>query len=159
MDSPGDRTVLVELHRATSGGGWENSASWLSDRPVREWHGVVTDANGRVTGLFLFSNGLTGEISSELGSLANLQVLDLSENQLSGGIPPELGSLANLQVLVLFENQLSGGIPPELGSLANLQWLFLEGNQLSGCVPEGLRDVPDNDFAELGLPFCGTASP
>ena len=82
MDSPGDRTVLVELHRATSGGGWENSASWLSDRPVREWHGVVTDANGRVTGLFLFSNGLSGEIPPELGSLSNLRSLHLFENQL-----------------------------------------------------------------------------
>ena len=159
MDSPEDRDVLAELHRATDGEGWTNSASWLSGRPIREWHGVVTDANGRVTGLLLSTNWLGGEIPPELGSLSNLEALDLSGNHLTGEIPPELGSLSNLQVLALFENQLSGGIPPELGSLANLQWLFLERNQLSGCVPEGLRDVPDNDFAELGLPFCATASP
>ena len=25
---------------------------------------------------------------------------------------------------------------------------------MTGCVPDGLRDVPNNDFVRLGLPFC-----
>ena len=25
---------------------------------------------------------------------------------------------------------------------------------MTGCVPDGLRDVPNNDFVKLGLPFC-----
>ena len=25
---------------------------------------------------------------------------------------------------------------------------------MTGCVPAGLRDVPNNDIASLGLPFC-----
>ena len=49
---------------------------------------------------------------------------------------------------------MTGEIPPELGRLSNLQDLYLGGNLLTGCVPDGLRDVPNNDFVRLGLPFC-----
>ena len=104
--------------------------------------------------LVLYNNQLTGGIPKELGSLANLLVLDLDGNQLTGEIPKELGSLANLQGLYLSENQLTGEIPTELGNLANLERLYLSENQLTGCIPYGLRHVVDNDFDELGLPFC-----
>ena len=105
--------------------------------------------------LDLSGNQLSGEIPPQLGNLANLYWrLDLSGNQLSGEIPAELGNLASLEALYLFSNQLTGEIPAELGSLANLRQLYLSGNQLTGCVPAGLRDVPNNDFAVLGLPFC-----
>ena len=225
VDSPEDRAVLVELHSSTDGANWANSSNWLSDRPIREWHGVTSDANGRVTGLYLFSNQLTGAIPPELGSLSNLEDLILSFNLLTGAIPLELGSLSNLQNLYLPSNQLDSAIPSELGSLSNLERLsladnkltgpipvslgnlsnlkglflsinkltgpipvslgdlsnlerlslsnnlltgpipsqldslaleliYLSGNQLTGCIPAGLRDVPSNDFDQLGLPFC-----
>ena len=73
---------------------------------------------------------------------------------MTGEIPPELGRLSNLTGLWLHGNQLTGEIPPELGGLSNLQRLYLDGNLLTGCVPAGLRDVPNNDIASLGLPFC-----
>ena len=38
--------------------------------------------------------------------------------------------------------------------LTNLENLFLSGNHFTGCIPGGLRDVPENDLSELGLPFC-----
>ena len=105
--------------------------------------------------LDLASNQLTGEIPKELGNLPSLQQrLDLSANRLTGTIPKELGNLSNLQQLYLSNNQLTGEIPKELGNLSNLRWLGLSGNRLTGCVPEALRDVPNNDFARLGLPFC-----
>ena len=50
-----------------------NNANWLTERPIREWHGVTNDASGRVTRLLLDSNGLAGEIPKELGSLSNLK--------------------------------------------------------------------------------------
>ena len=162
LDSPEDTAVLVDLHQKAGGAGWRNSANWLSDRPVREWYGVVNDANGRVTHLFLgdnhltgeipmelgnlarlevlslFKNRLTGEIPAQLGNLTNLRILSLKDNQLTGDIPPELGSLASLEVLWLFNNRLTGEIPSELGNLANLADLRLEGNQLSGAIPAEL---------------------
>ena len=107
-----------------------------------------------LTGLRLHGNQLTGEIPPELGGLSNLQGLWLWGNQLTGEIPPELGRLSNLTELFLDDNQLTGSIPKELGNLANLQELYLGGNLLTGCVPDGLRDVPNNDIAKLGLPFC-----
>ena len=110
--------------------------------------------------LSLSDNQLTGEIPVELGSLLILRDLVLSDNQLSGEIPGELGNLAELEWLLLDDNQLTGEIPLELGNLDRLRTVALQGNQLTGCVPPGLRDVPDNDFDALGLPFCqGTAPP
>ena len=107
-----------------------------------------------LTWLFLADNGLTGEIPPELGGLSNLMWLILADNGLTGEIPPELGGLSNLMWLILSDNGLTGEIPPELGRLSNLEVLVLGGNLLTGCVPEGLRDVPNNDFVRLGLPFC-----
>ena len=107
-----------------------------------------------LTRLWLWSNQLTGEIPPELGRLSNLTGLFLNGNQLTGEIPPELGRLSNLTWLYLADNQLTGSIPTELGNLSNLQELYLGGNLLTGCVPDGLRDVPNNDFVKLGLPFC-----
>ena len=78
---------------------------------------------------------------------------------MTGPIPPELGNLANLEILHLSENQLTGPIPPELGNLAKLTGLYLSVNQLTGCVPAGLRDVPNNDFTLLGLDFCEEEEP
>ena len=127
-----DREALVALYSETDGARWwRNRRNWLSNRPIGEWHGVTTDANGRVT---------------ELAP---------SNNLLSGEIPPELGMLTNLTGLGLDGNQLSGEIPPELGSLTNLGALRLGGNRFTGCIPVGLRDVFDNDLLDLGLPFCG----
>ena len=104
--------------------------------------------------LSLYRNQLTGEIPPELGSLSNLESLILSNNRLTGGIPAELGGLSDLKGLQLHSNQLTGEIPLEIGNLSNLELLTLADNRLTGCVPDVLRDVPNNDFARLGLPFC-----
>ena len=128
--------------------------------------------------LFLSFNLLTGAIPLELGGLSNLQNLYLTRNQLDSAIPSKLGSLSNLERLSLADNKLTGRntglagqplqseravqlannlltgpIPSQLDSLA-LELIYLSGNQLTGCIPAGLRDVPSNDFDQLGLPFC-----
>ena len=129
--------------------------NWSADTPIADWTGVALgEASGRVTEILLVRMGLNGRIPTELGSLSNLERLWLSGNQLTGEIPPELGGLSNLTGLILADNELTGEIPPELGGLSNLERLYLGGNLLTGCVPAGLRDVPNNDIASLGLPFC-----
>ena len=144
------RAALTTLYHATDGTNWELNTNWLTDAPIGEWAGVATDADGRVIGLHLSANQLSGSIPSELGDLANLQELDLSANQLSGSIPSELGDLANLQELDLSANQLSGSIPSELGDLANLQELDLSANQLSGSIPSGLGNLTNLETLLLG---------
>ena len=148
-DSAEDRAVLVELYNATDGANWADNTNWLSEEPIREWHGVSTDDEGRVSELSLYENQLSGEIPTELGNLSNLQRLHLGGNQLTGGIPTELGSLTNMQDLYLGENQLTGGIPAELESLPNLQSLNVGGNQLTGEIPEELVSLSDLQWLSL----------
>ena len=129
-----ERDALAAIYNATSGADWTNSANWLTDEPVGQWRGVTIDASGRVSGL------------------------DIQDNALSGEIPADLGNLADLEQLRLNGNQLTGEIPNALGLLENLTLLHLSGNQLTGCVPAALMDVEDNDFAQLGLAFCAVAT-
>ena len=69
------------------------------------------------------------------------------------------GDTGRVAILDLMENQLSGEIPEALGDLSRLQLLTLSGNELTGCIPAGLRGVGQNDFRELGLPFCAEVHP
>ena len=130
-----EKAALVALYNATGGANWTNRTNWLTNVPVGQWHGVITDAKGRVTDLDLPHNGLTGEIPAELGILPRLQWLNLSWNELTGEIPAELGSLTNLRDLFLWGNELTGEIPAELGNLPKLQWLNLSENELTGEIP------------------------
>ena len=180
-ESP-DREALTALYNALDGANWTNRTNWLSDEPLEKWYGVTVDDNGRVVGLELDENRLSGTIPPELGNFANLRFLDLDDNQLTGPIPPELGNLGNLEVLWLSgnelsgmlpvelgdlislqdldldDNQLTGPIPPELGNLANLEVLWLSGNELSGTIPVELGDLAslqdlDLNFNELTGPI------
>ena len=108
-DSLEDREVLVQLYNALDGENWNNNANWLTERPIREWHGVINDASGRVTGLLLESNGLAGEIPKELGSLSNLKRLELGNNYLTGEIPRELGNLSAWRLFYLVPTVLMLG--------------------------------------------------
>ena len=72
-----DRAVLRVFYNATGGGNWADNTAWLSNAPLSAWHGVITDANGRVTSLSLSANGLTGTIPPELENLDQLQVFDI----------------------------------------------------------------------------------
>ncbi len=133
-DTPeSDREVLVTLYNATNGPDWRHNDNWLSDKPIGEWDGVITE-NGRVV------------------------VLNLSWNELSGEIPPELGRLSNLKVLWLDDNELSGRIPSELGKLANLESLSLSFNELCGEIPSEWDELHKDQLSEWGesleLPPC-----
>ena len=72
-----DRAVLRVFYNATGGANWADNTAWLSNAPLSAWHGVITDANGRVTSLSLSANGLTGTIPPELENLDQLQVFDI----------------------------------------------------------------------------------
>ena len=144
-----DRAALVAFYNATGGASWTDSTNWLSYRPIGEWYGVTTSSDGRVAGLVLDNNELTGPIPAELGALTNLVSLDVRSNQLTGTIPGGLGELTNLEWLVLHNNQLTGPIPAELGSLSRLEQLWLSNNQLIGSIPGELGALTNLESLSL----------
>jgi hypothetical protein len=73
------------------------------------------------------------ELPNWIGSLTNLQSLDLSDNELTE-LPDSISSLTNLQSLDLLNNRLTE-LPDWISSLINLQSLDLWGNKLT--------DLPD----------------
>ena len=107
-----------------------------------------------LTGLWLYSNQLTGTIPPELGNLSSLVALNLSGNQLTGPIPPELGNLSSLRALDLSNNQLTGTIPQSFTNLM-LEHFYFHGNP-GLSVPddvalrewlEGIADVRGQDYS------------
>jgi hypothetical protein len=162
-----DRESLVALYSATDGQHWRQSTNWLSGAPLDRWFGVSTDDRGRVIGLALSGNSLTGYIPRELGNLSELESLDLSHNQLGRpssdlkelrniallflrqgkrlareeGLPQELGNLYNLRVLNLSHNTLEWMIPPTFGNLENLERLDISYNNLRDPIPEKLGNL------------------
>ena len=144
-----DRELLTALYEATDGPNWRDNTNWLTDKPLGEWYGVDTDADGRVWSLLLHENELAGLIPPELGDLTNLNHLYLYTNALSGAIPPELAGLGDLKRLILYSNELSGPIPPELDRLANLELLYLDSNELSGPIPPELGRLANLELLYL----------
>ncbi|KAM6540586.1 hypothetical protein CsatB_005033 [Cannabis sativa] len=130
------------------------------------WTGVTCNGFSQVTALSLPSSGFLGPISPDLGSIKNLQRLDLSNNSLNGSLPKSLfqaselrfldlsnnlitGELpevmatmnTNLQALNLSDNALAGNIPSNLGSLPSLKIVSLKNNYLSGVLPSGFQSI------------------
>jgi len=148
-----DREILVRLYEATDGPNWENNTNWLTEAPLRQWHGVTTDADGRVQRLDLLFNGLHGVVPPEIGGLSNLQHLNLvtDDRGLTGPIPPELGQLRQLRYLALAHNGLVGPIPPEIGNASSLQYLELANNHLTGVIPGELGQLTRLESLSLQL--------
>ena len=133
-----DREALIAFYNETGGPDWANRSNWVSNTPIGTWHGVTADDDGRVVGLRLRENNLTGSMPSDLRHLGELITMDLGSNRLTGGLPPELGQLLKLAVLSLDGNHLTGSIPVEMADLINLESLQLGANRISGGIPPEL---------------------
>ena len=159
-----DRQALVNIYNSANGDDWSDNYLWLSDERIEDWGGVSINSDARVNGLYRNGQNLTGSISSSIGSLSDLEVLDMSENSLGGRIPSQIGNLRKLNILELDDNSLTGSIPSQLGNLDALTELDLSNNSLSGGIPSHLGnadmlsrlDLSDNDLT--GLPPNSLAS-
>jgi len=144
-----ERAALIELYKATGGDNWGKNTNWCSDKPLREWYGIIVNQKGRVREIYLGRNNLVGVIPESIGNLTELTELSLESNQLSGGIPESIGNLTELTKLFLDSNQLSGGIPESIGNLTALTRLELNGNQLTGSIPESIGNLRNLTSLEL----------
>ena len=154
----GDRAALVALYDETGGPDWIDRTNWNTDEPLDAWHGVRTDAAGRVADLVLPENELTGTLPAALGNLTRLRRLDLGGNTFSGSIPAALGDLTELEELSLWNDDdpldhddgLTGAIPAALGNLVDLERLDLREHDLTDAIPAALGELTNLRDLYLG---------
>ena len=128
--NPTDSMILVDLYHALDGDNWTNNEGWLTNRPINEWYGVISD-NGEVINLHLQANNLKGGIPSGIGDLGRLRELRMNNNQISGPIPVSIGKLKSLQKIQFQRNQISGPLPDEMGRCSDLILINFLENQVS----------------------------
>jgi Leucine-rich repeat (LRR) protein len=130
-----ERRALVEFYEALGGPDWIERDFWGSDRPVGEWHGVTTDADGYVTVLTIYDNNLIGPMSAAICRLERLYTLHLSFNKISGALPDKLGDCRALKNLWVKGNKITGQLPASVAVLPELEYLDLHANEMSGALP------------------------
>ena len=119
-----ERLALTDLHDVTGGSSWANRGAWATDAPLGEWHGVST-RDGRVVGLALSANGLSGPLPAEIANLTELRIADLAENDLSGAFPGSFAGLHELAELRVGRNAgLEGALPFALRGLERVRVLL-----------------------------------
>uniref|UniRef100_A0A0D3GI65 Receptor kinase-like protein Xa21 n=1 Tax=Oryza barthii TaxID=65489 RepID=A0A0D3GI65_9ORYZ len=125
----------------------------------------------KLDNLLLASNRISGDIPL-LGSLPNLQILDIGDNMLetdslqvlwlgankiSGTIPLEIGNLKNLTELRMDYNLFSDSIPPTLVNLHKLVVLSIAKNKHSGPLPDAMGNLLQlNELSLDGNNFSGS---
>ena len=89
-----DVAALRSVFEAAGGSSWTASAGWLDGILLEEWYGVSADSIGRVVGLDVSDNGLSGQLSSTVGALSHMTRLRIGGNAaLTGPLPLSLSGL------------------------------------------------------------------
>ncbi|KAL2477666.1 Leucine-rich repeat protein kinase family protein [Forsythia ovata] len=130
---------------------WENvPPSWVGADPCEnKWEGIGC-INSRVVYITLSSFNLSGQLSSDIQELAELQTLDLSYNKgLIGPLPPSIGNMKKLSILILVGCGFSGRIPSSIGSLQDLVFLSLNSNRFIGGIPPSIGLLSKLDWLDL----------
>lgn len=154
-----DFNGLIQFYQETNGNNWTIKTGWQdgadgNDCDVCQWFGVVCNSAGRVTGLNLPNNNLSGAIGSSVLNIPWLDRLNLYNNNFSGNLPISPTQVNLLNYLDLGGNDFSGSIPAQYGNFSNIRSLYLDNNQLSGTLPVFLSLLPvttlwlnHNDFS------------
>ena len=108
--------------------GW--SCSNLS--MVCSWTGVGCSGKELVVSLSIVQ-GVSGTISTLVGSLTSLNQLTIQHSSVLGTIPTEIGLLHNLITFSVYDTCLRGTIPTTIG-LTSLQFLSLDSSQFTGII-------------------------
>jgi len=147
---PKERTALADVFAKLK----LDESDWGTEDPADDnyyYRGVEDDPfahcnwnyinciDGKIQNITLTSMTLSGSISSSIGILTHLEVLNLRDNQIIGSIPPEIGELIELRQLILAHNRIQGNIPNNMSNLTNLELLQLNANRLEGKVPDEIQ--------------------
>ncbi|MBR0287055.1 MAG: hypothetical protein IJQ96_08565 [Bacteroidales bacterium] len=124
-----EREALVAFYQAMDGDNWRNNTNWCTDRPLGEWYGVTTNAEGLVTELSLKDNGLNGQIPEEIGDITSLKSLNLSTYE------------PNSSYTAYGGNNIYGPLPESIGKLTELSGLYLQNEMISGTLPESMKNM------------------
>lgn len=84
-----------------------------------------------------------GMLPLSIGSLTDLEVLQLPTSSLGGTLPPTLGSLVNMVSMGFYGNAFTGPFPTFLWRLTKLVYLNLAANSLAGYLPSTSIGGPD----------------
>ncbi|KAG8364012.1 hypothetical protein BUALT_Bualt19G0082000 [Buddleja alternifolia] len=138
---------------------WKNvPPNWVGTDPCgNAWDGISC-SNNRVVSITLVSVNLSGQLSSDIEGLSELQTLisdecsdrDLSYNKgLTGPLPSAIGNLKKLSSLILVGCGFSGPIPPSIGSLQELVYLSLNSNNFVGEIPPSIGNLSNLYWLDL----------
>ncbi|CAL5423394.1 unnamed protein product [Camellia sinensis] len=128
-----------------------SSWSHTSSSHYCNWTGLActTSLPLSVSSLNLQTLNLSGEISSSVCSLPNLQILNLAGNLFNLAIPLHLSQCRSLETLNLSNNLIWGPIPDQISQFGSLKMLDLSGNHVEGKIPESIGAL--KNLRELNL--------
>ncbi|MEQ9298225.1 MAG: T9SS type A sorting domain-containing protein [Cyclobacteriaceae bacterium] len=145
-----DSIALVTLYEDMVGYGWNSDENWLVGS-LDSWHGVTLRADGRVVGLELDNNNLSGRFPLEIGFLTAVEKISLKKNRIRGGLSESFKELINLIKLDLSENQLESEVPEIFNELSNLDFLDLESNRFEGAILNQMTELPELRHLNVGF--------
>lgn len=132
-----DWTILKEAYASMGGESW-NRPWTFGDEPTtaRDLPGVKV-SGGKVVGISLPNNNVTGSFPASLLSLESLSTLDLSGNALSGDAAQAVVGISNtgLTTLDISDNAFTGNIGAFAENLRGLTTLLAAGNQFETVNP------------------------
>lgn len=77
-----------------------------------------------------------------MGSLTNLEQLQLQHNAINGTLPPEWSNMTNIKNLYLYNYYISGSLPASWAVLPYLVEIQLYQNNLTGTLPKSWNVLP-----------------
>ncbi len=142
-----DAAALARLYRAAKGSEWRRSEGWLEDESLDRWYGVRTDSIGRVAGIDLSGNGLSGSLPEAVGHLTSMKELRIHDNPLIGRLP---SSLVDVPLEALDYTGTSLCAPTGTGFQDWLNAIPRHGGTGMQCPPLTDREILERFSTDVG---------